>query len=735
MDEADRRAVDKLARLLASQEQRIARAERGLRAVQLSRSSIEDASLDVHDDTGTLRQRVGLQHDGTVTTTDHNGPPPPAPTAPSLITLPGGLRVSWDGGFVDAATPADFARIEVHVALTGGFTPSDDTRQATIETPRGAAANFAVDDTATRYVLLVAVNTSGADSPPSGQRSIDPLPAGEGIRSYYGMDAPADPDTGDLWVDSGTGILHRWDGVQWIEIRDEGINQAITDAAQAQQDAADAIAQANTATDIANSKITTYYQATAPVGAAVGDLWIDTGDDTLHRWDGAVWVAVRDDGITQALADAQNAQTTADGKIVSYFQATAPVGAAVGDLWFDTGDGNQQHWWDGGSWSDVPMGSGAIADAAVDAAKLADESVTTGKLSPDSVDSDSIRGGSVTGDKLNLGDTGGVNIVPDPSFESGATNGDPENQGTWEVTTTRAHTGAHSVVTTFTSTQNETHWYWLLKGSPVTGSSYALRFYTVAWLDGGGYVAGRGYAEMGVRFFDSTGTAIGDDIKFQVDAGAGAHSDSFRRGLGRVQIPYAATLVSAYLEMSATVDDPNFPYRVYFDDISMANADTTIIFDTLGEHIISANNLSSGTTVAALDVGTPQGGRLAFDYNEIRTFNPDGTIGALYINGTSGAPPSNASVKFCGVGRVIYGIDFGFTAGTTNNNGDVEVPHSLGVTPTSVQVTVDSGTTWINPHPITSTFDASHFWVRFANSTGTPVASGVAAHFYWLAFA
>lgn len=42
-----------------------------------------------------------------------------------------------------------------------------------------------------------------------------------------------------------------------------------------------------------------------------------------------------------ALAAASTAQSTADGKIDSFYQDTAPVVFSEGDIWFDTNDGNK----------------------------------------------------------------------------------------------------------------------------------------------------------------------------------------------------------------------------------------------------------------------------------------------------------------------------------------------------------------------------------------------------------
>jgi len=57
---------------------------------------------------------------------------------------------------------------------------------------------------------------------------------------------------------------------------------------------------------------------------------------------------------TQALSDASDAQITADGKIVSFWQDAEPgAGMSEGDIWFDTNDGNKAYRYDGADWLDA----------------------------------------------------------------------------------------------------------------------------------------------------------------------------------------------------------------------------------------------------------------------------------------------------------------------------------------------------------------------------------------------
>jgi hypothetical protein len=64
------------------------------------------------------------------------------------------------------------------------------------------------------------------------------------------------------------------------------------------------------------------------------------------------WSNVRDEGIPQAISDAADAQSTADSKIVTFYQDNEPSAAesSTGDLWYDTNNDNYLRRYDGDSW-------------------------------------------------------------------------------------------------------------------------------------------------------------------------------------------------------------------------------------------------------------------------------------------------------------------------------------------------------------------------------------------------
>ena len=132
-------------------------------------------------------------------------------------------------------------------------------------------------------------------------------------------------------------------------------------------------------TSTVDAKNQTFVQDDAPTAVAVNDLWVDSNDgNKLYRWDGSNWVTIQDGSIGTAITNAATAQSTADGKIDSFYQDDAPGSASEGDIWFDTNDGNKVYTRRSGSW--VATQDSAIATALQDAADAdakADGKVTT----------------------------------------------------------------------------------------------------------------------------------------------------------------------------------------------------------------------------------------------------------------------------------------------------------------------------------------------------------------------
>jgi len=112
-----------------------------------------------------------------------------------------------------------------------------------------------------------------------------------------------------------------------------------------------ALADAAGAQATADGKIESFYQDNMPTGGSLGDFWIDTNDgNKLYRHNGITFIEVQDDAISQAISAAAGAQATADGKVTTFYSASPPVAEGIGDLWFDTDD-KVLYRWNGSNWS------------------------------------------------------------------------------------------------------------------------------------------------------------------------------------------------------------------------------------------------------------------------------------------------------------------------------------------------------------------------------------------------
>ncbi|WP_326737038.1 hypothetical protein [Streptomyces sp. NBC_01022] len=135
------------------------------RASRLANSSIENGAITVYDDGGDLRGSIGLQPDGTLAVAAVNGPPPPAPGAPTITSVLGGVAVVWDGSFAGGAqAPADFAYVEVHSSTEPDF-PDQGSLFSALYSAQGGTMTVPAGTPV--WVRLVCVSTSGVASDPS----------------------------------------------------------------------------------------------------------------------------------------------------------------------------------------------------------------------------------------------------------------------------------------------------------------------------------------------------------------------------------------------------------------------------------------------------------------------------------------------------------------------------------------------------------------------------------------
>lgn len=175
-----------------------------------------------------------------------------------------------------------------------------------------------------------------------------------------------------------------------------------TAAATVRDNAANALSNAATAQSTADGKITSFYQTTAPVaGMGEGDIWFDTDDgNKVYIYESSSWVNRQDSDIATAISDAATAQSTADGKVTTFFTTSTPTADAVGDLWFSSST-NLFKRWDGVDWDD---------DINLDALNL--------------VNAPTEAGADSTGTRLEAGTTitsGGITLSSGGSIKGGQT--------------------------------------------------------------------------------------------------------------------------------------------------------------------------------------------------------------------------------------------------------------------------------------------------------------------------
>ncbi|CAL9956177.1 tail fiber protein [Vibrio phage K250 g1] len=124
------------------------------------------------------------------------------------------------------------------------------------------------------------------------------------------------------------------------------------------KDVAKAISDASHAQSTADGKIDTFFQGTSPAGAKEGDIWFDTAQgNKQYIFNKGNWVVAQDTAIGDAILAASGAQSTANSKIQTFYQPNEPQAGTIGDLWVDTDNKNKLFRWNGTAWLDAQDGN------------------------------------------------------------------------------------------------------------------------------------------------------------------------------------------------------------------------------------------------------------------------------------------------------------------------------------------------------------------------------------------
>lgn len=139
-----------------------------------------------------------------------------------------------------------------------------------------------------------------------------------------------------------------------------------------------------------------------------------------------------------AVSTATTAMTAANGKNTVIYSATTPAatGRVAGDTWFNTADGNKIYNFNGTAWVLDQLGTNAFADLSITNAKIG--SVDAAKITTGYLDAARIEAKSISVEKIAVGDF--TNYCKDPSFEMVTS-----SSGVFWTTKEQAHTGTKSL--------------------------------------------------------------------------------------------------------------------------------------------------------------------------------------------------------------------------------------------------------------------------------------------------
>jgi hypothetical protein len=315
---SSRASEDRIVRRIKALERRL---DSAVRTPQLPSSAIDDGALTVTSG-GTTTGIVGQQYDGTSAYVSTNGPVPPTPGPPLVVTVVGGLRVTVTGLFVDpqngfsspVVAPQDFHRWDVEVSTSPAFPEFADPMAPNNGSVLAASGGQIKVGWPTAgqlvYVRVRARTLSGKRSAPS-----DSVPVTTGT---VGL--------GDLGFDLSTYVASN--SVQYGTVLPSPTGYT--------------------------GRIGTLFLLQTAAGPPP--------KYTTYRYTGAAWDALADQSASDALAAAVAAQQAADLKMRPFYQTTAPAYSGPADtaMWWDTDDGNRPYRWNGTAWADNRLGNGAI---------------------------------------------------------------------------------------------------------------------------------------------------------------------------------------------------------------------------------------------------------------------------------------------------------------------------------------------------------------------------------------
>ena len=207
------------------------------------------------------------------------------------------------------------------------------------------------------------------------------------VVTYYQTTAPSSGmKYGDYWldIDDGSYTTYRYQNTN-------GYNVAPLSWCVSTSASAKAIQNAYRAEKVASSKVTTFYQGTAPTALTVGDLWVDTANsNALKRWNGSSWATISVD-VSGQLPTTINSTVNPSGVYPAgtlWRKSVTVNGVTQYDHWISAG---------GGTWN-------YIGGTYVDGSNIVTGSINAAKLNVNDIFSQNITyTGTITGGSGGLG--------------------------------------------------------------------------------------------------------------------------------------------------------------------------------------------------------------------------------------------------------------------------------------------------------------------------------------------
>ena len=186
------------------------------------------------------------------------------------------------------------------------------------------------------------------------------------ITTFYQTSQPTATTTGDLWIDTDDGNkLYRWNGSSWVDVQDDTIQAAYTLAGDAKSIADGKIvtfAQTSmpTATDLGDLWVDT--DDSNKLYRWNGSNWVSVRDGTIATAQTTANTAITNAATAQSRADA--AYTLANGKNKVIYSNSQPStdGRIEGDIWFNPSNGYKMSRFTNGAWSEALFSSAAFSE-------------------------------------------------------------------------------------------------------------------------------------------------------------------------------------------------------------------------------------------------------------------------------------------------------------------------------------------------------------------------------------